>query len=180
MSTGNWLNSDGLFLQFGTAKAAPVDGGEYKMPGPNRIVEVLIDLSKLNTSTATIVDYGTFFPSMANFYIEAVEVIAEVGMSTASSPTLSVGVIKASDQSTVPTNGGTAFVNAAAASTLSTAGDRLYLTAGSTAAGSYIGDYEDTTNLTYPMNITAKLGTATATGKIRVRIYYHGVGTIPN
>lgn len=179
MSSGNWLNKDGLFLQFGTAKATAVDGGEFKSYGANRIVEVLIDLSKLNTSTATIVDYNTFFPSMANFVIEKVELLAEVAMSTTNSPTLSVGVIKASDQSTVPTNGATAFVNALAASSLA-GGDLVTLTVGSTGAGSYIGDYEDTTNLTYPTNITATLGTATATGKIRVRIHYHGVGTIPN
>ena len=173
----NWLNKDGLFLQFGTDKAIAEQGGEYKSYGSNRIVEVLIDLSKLNTSTSTILSYTTKFPAMANGYIEKVELVAEVGMSTASSPTLSVGVI-GEDQSTVPSNGATAFANAVAASALSTAGDLVTLTIGVSGVGSYIGDYQDSTNLNAPMYITAKLGTATATGMIRCRIYYHGVGTI--
>ena len=174
----NWFNNDGLFLQFGTDKAIPETGGEYRTTGPNRLVEVLIDLSKLNTSTATILSYTTKFPAMANGFIEKVEVIAEVAMSTTSSPTLSVGVI-GEDQATVPTNGGTAFVKAAAASTLSHEGDMLTLTYGSTAAGDHIGaSYEDTTVLNAPMYLTAILGTATATGIIRVRVYYRGVGTI--
>jgi hypothetical protein len=207
MSSGAWSNNDGLLLQYGTAKATRVDSGDYKMPGPNRMIEVLIDLSKLITANATIVDLNTFFPSMANTYIEAVELVAEVGMSTSSSPTLSIGVCGTNlgysggttvtygaiagysntGTAQVPTNGGTAFVSGIIASDLSTAGDRVYITLNSSApigadsyAGNYLGDYEDTTNLTYPMYITATLGTHTATGMIRCRIFYHGVGTISN
>jgi hypothetical protein len=194
MSKGSWVDNDGLVRQYGTQKAVAETGGSYNFDGPNRVDEFVIDLSTLSTSHATIVSLTSKFPSMANYYIEKVEVIAEVGMSTASSPTLSVGVcndnllggsatVYMPDGSTiatatVPSNGATAFVSAAAASTLSSAGDLLTLTKSSTAAGNYVGDYEDTTNLTSPMYVTATLGTATATGIIRMRVWYHGVGTI--
>lgn len=202
MSSGNWVNNDGLPLQYGTSKATPEVTGDYDMPGPNRVLETVIDLSTLITANATILTINTLFPSGANLYIEAVELVAEVGMSTASSPTLSIGVCKTdlnlssgttvtwdgtAYKATVPSNGATAFVNAIIAADLSTAGDRVYLTLNSSApigadtyAGSYLGNYLDTTNLIYPMYLTATLGTATATGKIRVRIFYHGAGTIVN
>ena len=202
MSAGAWLNNDGLILQYGVAKSYTNDAGEFLNYGANRVLECLIDLSTLNTSNAQIIDLDTILPSMKNFYVEKVELTAEVGMSTASSPTLSVGVVNVGlsggsttvtygttattgyqntvTTATVPTNGGTAFVSSLAASSLSSAGDLVTLTTGSSGAGNYIGDYEDSTNLTSPMYITATLGTHTATGKIRCRIYYHGVGTIPN
>lgn len=202
MSSGAWSNNDGLLLEFGTAKAAKIDTGEYLSYGSNRILEARIDLSTLNTTNPQIIDLRTFIPSMANFYVEKVELTAEVGMSTGSSPTLSVGVVNANltggastvgygttavqgyantvTTATIPTNGNTAFVSALAASSLSTAGDLVTLSAGSSGAGNYIGNYEDTTNLTAPMYLTGLLGTHTATGIIRFRLFYHGVGTIPN
>lgn len=202
MSAGAWLNNDGLILQYGVAKAAREDVGDYLSYGANRLIEARIDLSTLNTTNPQIVDLNTIIPSMANFYVEKVELVAEVGMSTSSSPTLSVGVVNVpltggsstvgygttavqgyantSTTATIPTNGNTAFVSSIAASSLSSAGDLVTLTHGSTSAGNYIGDYEDTTNLTSPMYLTGLLGTATATGIIRFRLYYHGVGTIPN
>lgn len=44
MSTGFWINNDGLPLQFGTQKAIPEVGGDYLMYGENRIVETYICL----------------------------------------------------------------------------------------------------------------------------------------
>src|SRR5581483_279435 len=95
MSAGAWVNNDSLVLQFGTAKAAKIDSGDYLSYGANRLIEARIDLSQLVTANPTIVDLNTIIPSMANFYIEKVELTAEVGMSTASSPTLSIGVVNA-------------------------------------------------------------------------------------
>ena len=57
----NWLNADSLFLQYGTDKTVPEVAGEFLSYGANRIVEVLIDLTKL-TSTAAIQSNTTFFP----------------------------------------------------------------------------------------------------------------------
>src|ERR1700688_1075857 len=44
MSTGSWLNNDGMYLQFGTSKAMPEAGGDYLVYGDNREIEVLINL----------------------------------------------------------------------------------------------------------------------------------------
>lgn len=215
MSAGLWVNNDGLPLFFGTAKPVSDEGGDYVSYGANRLLEVRINLANLITANATVISENAFFPAMANMYIEKVELTAEVGMSTGSSPTLSLGVSSLTGGSStvtvgtyttytsngvvsykynggtaattagtavatakIPTNGGTAFVSALAASSLSTAGDLVTLTTGSTSAGNYIGDFQDTTNLTSPLYLTGTLGTHTATGIIVARIYYHGVGTI--
>ena len=204
MAAQNWVNKDGLVLQFGTDKAIPEVGGEYKSFGSNRMVEVLIDLSKLVTANATVLSLTELFPAtsiggVATMYIEKVELSAEVAMSTSSSPTLSIGVVNTplttgsstvsyngsvlSALATVPSNGATAFVSSIPAASLATGSLVVLATGGSSPIGadSYIGNYvgvEDTSNLTVPMYLTATLGTATATGMIRCRIFYHGIGTI--
>ncbi len=42
MVAGNWLNNDGLWLQFGTTKAVPELAGDYQMYGPWRELEAFI------------------------------------------------------------------------------------------------------------------------------------------
>lgn len=186
MSSGSWTNSDGLPLFFGTAKATPETGGEYKSYGNNRIAEVVINLASLTTSAATILSNNLFFPAGQNIYIEAVELVAEVAFSSTGSPTLSVGLIQ-DDRTTVPATGGaTSFINGQSSTGLTSAGDRLTFTTGTAGAGGLIGSYNTQWNSnTSGTNsaggyITATLGTTTATGTIRCRIYYHGVGTITN
>jgi hypothetical protein len=44
MTSGFWLNNDGLPLQFGTQKVIPELGGDYLLYGENREVEWLINL----------------------------------------------------------------------------------------------------------------------------------------
>ncbi len=44
MVAGNWLNYDGLYLQYGTQKAVPELGGDYMVYGSNRELEVMIPL----------------------------------------------------------------------------------------------------------------------------------------
>lgn len=46
MVAGTWTNQDGLYLQFGTQKAAPEVGGEYMYYGPNRIIEAYVSLAQ--------------------------------------------------------------------------------------------------------------------------------------
>jgi hypothetical protein len=46
MVSGNWLNYDGLYLQFGTTKAIPEMGGDYLMYGSQRELEVMISLGQ--------------------------------------------------------------------------------------------------------------------------------------
>src|SRR6266576_3960009 len=109
MSTGNWLNNDNLYLEFGTTKAVVEPAGEFKQYGDNRVVEVLIDLTTL-TSTAAIQSNTLFFPSgTSNIFIEKVQMVTEVA--AASGTSFSVGLIQ-DDRSTIPTNYSTAFINA--------------------------------------------------------------------
>lgn len=169
-----WLNKDGLFLQFGTQKAVNEAGGEYKNYGPNRIIEVAIDLTKL-TSTAAIQSYTTFFPAppSGQMFIESVEV--DVETASASGTSFSVGLIQA-DQSTIPSNYSTAFVNALINASTNAAGDKLIMTAGSTSAGGLIGTYPAAA--TGPYYISALSSGTYTTGLVRVRINYRGLGPI--
>jgi hypothetical protein len=184
MSSGSWTNSDGLYLQFGTAKATAETGGDYLSWGQLRVAEVLINLANLTTSNATtIVSNTLFFPQGQNLFIEKVELVADVPMSTTGSPTLTIGLIQ-DDRVTVPTGGASAFVTAITSNSLSATGTLVTITANGNSSGGYIGTYNSQWNTnTSGSNsvggyITAGLGTTTATGQIRTRIFYRGVGTI--
>jgi len=174
MGTQNWLDPDGLFRQYGTDKTVPETGGDYLSYGPNRVMEVLIDLTTL-TSTAAVQSNTLFFPAPPSnqLYIESVEVVVETASTGGTS--FSVGLIQ-QDRSTIPSNYSTAFVNALVNASTNAVGDKLTLTAGSTSAGGLIGTFP--ANATGPYYVTAlAAGTYTA-GKVRVRIFYHGVGVI--
>lgn len=173
----NWLNKDGLFLQYGTDKTVPETAGDFLSYGANRIVEGTILLTSLST-TAIILSYTTLFqaPPTGQMYIEAVELIVETAATTSSSATLDLGLIQ-TDQATVPSNYGTAFVNALAQTALTPAGVKLTLVNGSTGAGGLIGS--SPANATGPYYLTAATGTGTFTaGSIRYRILYHADGVI--
>ena len=173
MAGQNWLNADGLYLQYGTDKVVPEVAADFLMPGGNRIIECRIDLTKL-TSTAAIQSNTTFFPSGANVFIEKVEAVAEVGAATGTS--FSVGLIQL-DRATIPTNYSTAFINAEVTATLATAGMQQTYFQNTTHAGGLIGSFP--ASATGPYYITAlSAGSTYTTGLICVRIYYHGVGTI--
>lgn len=174
MVAGSWMNNDGLYLQYGTQKAVPEVAGDYMSYGANRVVELYLDLTTLSTSSANILSNTTFFPG-GNVFIEKVEMTVETA-ATGSTATLKVGLIQ-SDRSTVPSNYDHAFVNALAQTSLAAAGDLVVLSAGSTGAGGLIGSGPSST--TAPYYITAEAGTAVFTaGAVRIRIYYHGTGTI--
>lgn len=171
----NWLNNDNLFIQYGTDKAIPETAGEFLSYGSNRILEVLIDLTKL-TSTAAIQSNTAFFPAppSGQLFIEKVEAVAEVGAATGTS--FSVGLIQ-TDRATIPSNYSTAFINAEVTATLATAGMAQTYLQNTTHAGGLIGSFP--ANATGPYYLTAlSAGSTFTTGKIRVRIFYHGVGVI--
>lgn len=170
----NWLNTDGLFIQYGTDKTVPETFGDFMSYGENRIVEGLITLSTL-TSTAAIQSYTTFFgaPPTGQMYIEKVEAIAEEAALSGTS--FSVGLIQ-QDQSTIPASYSTAFINAMTVASMTPAGKYLMLTNGSSFAGGLIGTQP--ANATGPYYITALAAGTFTTGKIRVRIHYRGIGVI--
>lgn len=175
MTTGTWLNNDGLYLQYGTSLAIPETAGDFQQPGGNRVIEVLIDLTTL-TSTAAIQSNTLFFPSGTGYFIEQVDVVAEVGAATGTS--FSVGLIQ-TDRATIPTNYSVALVSAMTTSSVDTAGKKVTLTgsSGSFITNSLIGS--SPASATGPYYITAlSAGSAFTTGKVRVRISYHGIGTI--
>lgn len=163
----SWMNKDGLYLQYGTEKAVPTTGGEFRMPGELRTVDIVLDLTKL-TSTPSIADNAqtTFFP--AGMFIEQVELVTDVAATGGTS--LSVGLLDY-DRSTVISN--TAFVNGALTATMTPAGTKTVLTQGSTGAGAYIGTV--TAKAGYVSALVA--GTFTA-GKITVRVKYRGTTPI--
>ena len=186
MSSGSYTNSDGLYQQYGTAKAVAETGGDYVAYGGNRIAEVTINIGTLSSSVATAstpVSNTLFFPQGQNLYVEKVEVVTEVALS-ATAGALSIGLVQ-DDRSTVPTTGATAFVAAATATVFTTAGTIVTYTAGTASAGALIGTYNTAWNSntsgsnSYGGYVTAFVaGTSSATGQVKVRIYYHGVGTI--
>lgn len=192
MSSGSWTNSDGLYLQFGTTKATAETAGDYKMPGSNRLIELDINLANLTSSslaatTPTVISNTLFFPEGQGTFIEKVELLNVTPGST-TAIALSVGLVQG-DRTTVPTTGGaTSFINAFSltGSTISAQGNLVTFTVGSSGAGSLIGSssVQWNTNTTLQSNsvggyLTANMGTiTTATGTYRMRVFYHGVGTI--
>lgn len=170
----NYRTKSNLFLQFGTDKAIPELFGDYVTFGPNRMIEGLIDLTTLVTTAATpsIVSYTTFFPALpaGQLFIEKVELVAEVGL--ASGTSFNIGLIQ-TDGLTIPTNYGTAFVNAEVTATLATAGMAQTYVQNTTHAGGLIGTAA--ASATGPYYLTAYTTGTYTTGKIRVRISYHAL-----
>jgi len=63
MTTGSWLNYDGLYLQYGVTKAVPEQGGDYVMYGPWRSLEVLISLGAASFSNPANANNLSALPS---------------------------------------------------------------------------------------------------------------------
>lgn len=161
---GNWFNSDGLYLEFGTDKATPTTGGEYVTTGQLREIQFDLTLSTLTTSPAipNVVD-TTFVPK--NVRIEEVELVVTTA-ATGATAVLNIGLMS-TDRSTVVAAGG--FVNALALTAIDAAGEKTVLRVGSTGAGTLIG-----TTIANPGHICADFDTAAFTaGVISVRIRYY-------
>jgi hypothetical protein len=180
----NWLNADGLFIQFGADKAIPETAGEFTFEGPNRIIEVLIPQTTLTSLTATplIISNTTIFPAppTGQLIIEKVELVVETGVTGAS--TLSVGLIQM-DRATIPSGYSTALINAETQAHMASAGSVIEyfgatsIPAGGAQGGSLLGTQP--ANATGPYYITAT-GTATAftAGAVRIRVFYRGLPPI--
>lgn len=167
MSSGTWLDPDGLYRKYGTAKAAASAGGDYLSFGETREVEVKIDLTTLTSSAAVVSNADNiFFPS--DMLIEQVEVFTETGATGGTS--FSVGVIQ-TDRSTTVSD--TAFVSGMLTAVVATAGDKVTLNVGSTGAGNKLGTTTGTAGY-----ISAKASGTYTDGVVKVRIRYRGNGTI--
>lgn len=169
-----WLNSDGLLIKYGVTEGTSGKAGTFEdMVGNMHITEATFAfgdiplLSAILFSTQTgIIDANTEIPAGAR--IEQVLLEVETAFSTGSSPTLDVGLMRVTDAMTTELdyNG---LIVAAAASTIDTAGKKLTLINGSTAAGALIG-----TTLAYNGILTVNYNVAAfTTGKGIVRVYWY-------
>ena len=159
---GNWMNADGLYIEFGPDKAVPTTAGEYNTTGALREIEVKIDLTTLSTSGVTILADTTFFPKMRVEEIEIVVHTAAVGATA----TLNLGLIRTDRTTELDFNG---FVAALPIGSLDAAGEKTVIRIGHTNVGALVG-----TTLTNVGYLTADADTAVFTaGVIFVRIRFY-------
>lgn len=170
MVAGNWMNNDGLYLQYGTSKAVPTTAGDYLSYGEWRDIEFTVTLSALST-TPTIVGNTTFLGT--NIFVESVNIDMETAATGGTS--LSIGTMRM-DRSTSVSN--TNLVNALVTASM-TQGASVTMTGGSTSAGTLIGTTVTTTQLPDgAAYITATAAGTYSAGVAKVRIRYRGIGTI--
>lgn len=168
MVAGNWMDTDGLYRQYGTTKAVPEVGGDFLRYAEYRMQEYTLDLTTLTPFGTNIIPSNTTFIP-AGVFIESVEIDVETTAAGATA-TLSVGLI-GQDRSTVAS--ATGFVNAVAMATM-TAGTKFTLTTGSTGAGGYIGALTPSAGYLIATANTAVF----SAGRIKVRINYRTTTTI--
>lgn len=161
----SYFDKDGLLRKYGTEKAVPNKGGEFKTYGELRTIEVKVDLTTLTTGTgsASILTDQVFVPSGVR--VEEVEVVALTSASTTSTATLNVGLIK-TDRTTLLS--ATALVSGLAVTAIDSTGEKTVLRVGSTSAGSSIGT---TTTAVHHIMANTSTGTFNA-GAAIVRVKY--------
>lgn len=181
---GNWTNSDGLTIYYGTQEAWLDAGGEYGGDASTgqSVHDYIIDLAALSTANPTMLS-RTHFP--CNFIVDKVELFVEVVAASSGSGTLNIG---AWDLTAAATISDTALVAAATTAILAAQSDIIVIGApagntalGNTYAGTKVGlpVYSvvlpaTAANLFHDIVLTAKAGTAVfQSGVVRVRIYAH-------
>lgn len=168
MSTGNWYNSDGLYLQYGTSKSTVEPVGEYKTYGDFREINVRLDLTTL-TSSAAIIANNLKFP--IGMRIAQINVITDTA-ATGTGATLDIGLQKDDRSTELDYNG---LVAALPLTSLDSVGETTSITVGGTGAGALLG----TTLTDVGSYLTANYNTAAFTaGTVDVRIFLYGRGTI--
>lgn len=175
MVAGNWLNGDGLFVQYGTSKAVPTTMGDYLSYGETREIEFTVTFApNLVPAGQYVLGNTTFFPT--GVFVEQVEMDVEVA--AAGGTSFSIGTCR-SDRSTTGTGGTAAgsFITGEVLATITPAGKKVIYTAGTSAAGTLIGA---TTNFTdgFAYITATSVGTFTGSGVVKIRIKYRGIGTI--
>lgn len=168
MSSGTWMNNDGLFLEFGTTKSTVDPAGEYKTYGDFREINIRLDLTAL-TSTPVIISNNLKFPTGER--IARVDVISDVA-ATGAGATLDIGLKKDDRSTELDYNG---LVAALPLASIDAVGETTSLTAGATYAGALLG----TSTTDVGAYLTANYNTAAFTaGAVNVRIFLYGRGTI--
>lgn len=168
MSSGNWMNGDGLYVEFGTTKATLGVAGEYKTYGELREILVDIDLTTIG-STPTILDNNLKFPTGVR--IQEVVVVAHTAAVSGGSSTLDIGLVKEDRTTAISATG---IVAALPKASYDAAGEQNTITPGATNGGALLGTV--TSDVGY---LTANWNTAAFTaGDVRVRIRYYAFGQI--
>jgi hypothetical protein len=175
----NFFDADGLLRKYGTTKAIPNRGGEYKTYGDVRELEYKIifgTASAFGTTTVgtaattdVIQSDQSFFP--AGVFLE--EVTVEVAEACNTLTTVSVGMVQTNDRTTLIGASGAGFVSALAQASIDTAGKRVTMVTGSTSAGNLMGTVPIATSAAFRGHVTARFaGTQGTTGCLIVRIKY--------
>lgn len=163
---GTWLNSDGLYIKYGTDEGTVGVGGQFMAPkdGTDLVIEADLTLTSLVTSGYTIQSDHIRFPQ--DFRVKAVELYVETAATSGGAATLDIGLIRA-DRSTEHDNNG--LVAALALTSIDAAGELVTLNVGSTGAGALIGTtLASTAKGAY---LVAKVGTSVYTaGALKVRV----------
>lgn len=165
-----WTNADGLTVFFpGDTDLRIVDGGEYPGAGPNRTVEVVVDLTQVTTSAQAFGDPFIIIPR--NSVIESVEVIAEEA--AAGGTSLDIGLMRFNGTE-LDYDG---LVNDILLASLNVTGEKNVYTAGVAGAGALVG-----TETLYPSYLTViETGNFTdGTIVIRVNLYVKDVDQTPS
>lgn len=172
MSSGNWYNSDGLYLEYGTTKPTIDVAGEYKNFGDLREVNIrLADLTTVPVSSAAgagIISQNFKFPTGCR--IQRIEVVSDVA-ATGTNAVLNLGLIQEDRSTEIDFDG---FIAALPLTSFDTVGETTVLTAGSTYGGALLG-----TSTTLVGYLTADYDTAAFTaGALNIRIFYYGRGVV--
>ncbi len=169
LNTNEWINSDGLLVNWGTDRARASRGGEYsRLADGQHLVSVIIDLATLPTAASgneQIVADNVFIPNGAFITKLIVTVLEEP--TTSGSPNLDLGLVDQDRSTEIDFNG-----LLAATDTWETGTDLGTVTEyvkGSTEVGALVGTQITNTGL-----ITASADTADWTdGTIKVDILYY-------
>lgn len=162
---GTWLNSDGLYIKFGTDEATQSKSGEYNRLGPLHELAIDLDYTMVQNSSATIISDSIRVPAGAR--IERVQVVTHTAWdSAADNFVLNLGLVRLDRSTTFDVD---AFIAALPQASMDPAGEIQEIIIGHTYVGSAVG-----TTLAYSGLVTADYDTGAPTaGASKIRIYYY-------
>lgn len=163
--TGTWLNSDGLYIKYGTREGEAHRGGQEVRGGPLEVLEFTLDattLAALATASEKIVSDTAVLPKGA--FVQQIDVIV-VTATAGTNANLDMGWVDLDRSSNADED---ILLDAADAWHEATAGTVTEYVLGTTEAGLGFGAPTATAKL-----ITFGADTAQFTaGELRVRLYY--------
>ena len=176
-----WMNSDGLFIRYGTDESDQPRGAHMLDPGANgHVLEFNINYTDALSATPAILGsasattdgaLGVQLPKGAIIYaVETQATTAFTSSGTIGTSTLVIGTKKQSDRSTELDHDGittTAWTGA----NIDAQGERVYLTKNGTGAGAHIDNALSENGLIVVSNSQHGSHPFTA-GVVRVRVFY--------